>query len=152
MDPFVAFLIAAKLNTYAAQGDEASVAPLLPGAKQLEYRQGDLLYRDIYFGGDFFVGQETVYERDRPLWSMGYGGGLLPGVATAPAQAYDFLQAALRQIQAERPFRGPRFFQEGDFVYLDESEGDVPRFQGKESILYQGQPIYSLRYCGGMIR
>ncbi|WP_232223941.1 hypothetical protein [Anoxybacteroides tepidamans] len=30
------------------------------GSKQLEYREGDYVYRDIYFGFAFFVGQETV--------------------------------------------------------------------------------------------
>ena len=76
MEPFIAFLIQAKLHTYAAQGDAANVMPLLSGAKQLEYREGDWFYRDIYFGGDYFVGQETIYFQERPFWSMGYAGGL----------------------------------------------------------------------------
>ena len=62
-----AFLRHAKLATYAAQGDDASVAPLLGGSKQLEYRDGDWLYRDIYFGMLRFVGQEVVCEADRPV-------------------------------------------------------------------------------------
>jgi hypothetical protein len=32
----VGFLVAAKRRTYAAQGDEATVAALLPGSEQLE--------------------------------------------------------------------------------------------------------------------
>lgn len=54
------FLFLAKSATDAAQGDAASVAPLLADSKQLEYRDGPLLYRDIYVGMVRFVGQEIV--------------------------------------------------------------------------------------------
>src|SRR2546425_1028562 len=47
---FIPFLVNAKRQTYAAQGDDATVTPLLPGSRQLEYREGVLLYRDINFG------------------------------------------------------------------------------------------------------
>jgi hypothetical protein len=60
----VPFLIRAKRRTYAGQGDDATVAALLPGAKQLEWREGQLLYRDVYFGMQRFVGQEVVYHGD----------------------------------------------------------------------------------------
>lgn len=77
----VEFLRAAKAATYAAQGDDASVPPALPDSKQLEFRDGPFLYRDIYLGMFRFVGQEVVYLADRALWSMSYAGGLAPGVA-----------------------------------------------------------------------
>ena len=51
---FVQFLIKAKKSTYAALGDGASVAALLPGSHQLEFEEDSWLYRDVYFGGDFF--------------------------------------------------------------------------------------------------
>lgn len=62
---FLSFLLDAKRATYAAQGDEATVAPLLPGSKQLEYRAGDYVYRDVYFGVAYSVGQEVVADRER---------------------------------------------------------------------------------------
>lgn len=34
----------------------------MPGAKQLEFRAEDLLYRDSYVGMGRFVGQEIVYR------------------------------------------------------------------------------------------
>jgi hypothetical protein len=37
---FVQFLVDAKQNTYASQGDSASLKPLLPDTRQLEYRKG----------------------------------------------------------------------------------------------------------------
>jgi len=82
-DELIAFLIAAKRRTYAAGGggSEAVVTPLLPGSHQLEYREGSLLYRDIYFGEAYFVGQETVYAGSSPLWAMCYAGGFTTSVS-----------------------------------------------------------------------
>jgi hypothetical protein len=40
-ESFLRFLLTAKRATYAAQGDEASVVPLLAGYRQLEYREGE---------------------------------------------------------------------------------------------------------------
>jgi hypothetical protein len=64
-EEFLRFLLEAerletKRRTYAAQGDEATVPPVLLGAKQLEWREGDWLYRDLYVGMAYFVGQETA--------------------------------------------------------------------------------------------
>jgi hypothetical protein len=152
-EPFIEFLITAKLHTYASQGDAASVTPLLPGSHQLEYRQGDWFYRDIYFGGDYFVGQETVYHTGKPLWSMAYAGGALQQGAgiVETSRVYAFLQAALRAVPMEAPFRGPNHFQEGAFIYLCEHDGDVKRFWGREVIQYEGHEVYELRFSGGRL-
>jgi hypothetical protein len=151
---FVQFLIKAKQNTYAAQSDEAGVPPLLTGSHQLEYGQGPWFYRDVYFGGNFFVGQETVYRNEEPVWSMGYAGGLLNGVVPAPEAepVYAFLQEALRQVGEERPFRGPHTFQQGEYAFSDIGEGGVDAFWGVETITFRQKPVYRLRYHGGFIR
>jgi len=44
------FLVDAKQRTYAAADNNTSVQPILPSSVQLEYRNGDCVYRDIYFG------------------------------------------------------------------------------------------------------
>jgi hypothetical protein len=69
-DAFLHFLLAAKRSTYANQGDEATVTPLWPGSKQLEFREGDFSYRDVYIGMAYFAGQEIVMHREQPVWSM----------------------------------------------------------------------------------
>jgi hypothetical protein len=151
---FLTFLVNAKRQTYAAQGDDATVAPLVPGSRQLEYQEGVLLYRDIYFGGAYFVGQETVYEGPTPVWAMGYAGGV---ISSTPASrdvghVYEFLRAALRRVTPERPYRGPNQWREGAYVYTDEGQGDVERFWGVETITYAEQVVYQLRYSGGLLR
>ena len=79
-------LLPAKRHTYASQGDEAAVAPLLPGTKQLESRDGLFFSRDMYVGMAYFdtddktcpVGRHGVEER--------FGGGLqLPMEPDLPA-------------------------------------------------------------------
>jgi hypothetical protein len=74
------FLVDAKRGTYAATGDDESVAPALPDSKQLEYRSGEFSDRDIYFGMDFLVGQETVSHKEKVIWSMVYAGGVAPPI------------------------------------------------------------------------
>jgi len=153
-ETFAVFLVKAKGQTYAAQGDDATITPLLPGSRQLEYREGPLLYRDIYFGGAYFVGQETVYYNSSALWAMGYAGGLM-SAAGRPADmrpVYDFLRAALRQVAAERPYRGPNTFRQGEYSYRDESQGEVDDFWGVETITHRDQQVYHLRYSGGLLR
>ena len=108
------FLVDAKRKTYAGLDDDATVlAPMLPGSKQLEYRDLDLSYRDIYFGMRFFVGQETVQVGQHVVWSMSYAGGVAATVVDRNEflSIYAFLRQALLAIRDDRPFRGPPQFE-----------------------------------------
>jgi hypothetical protein len=152
-DELIHFLLHAKHRTYASQGDEAQVAPLLPGSKQLEYSEPPFFYCDIYFGMAFFVGQETVYFRERPVWAMSYAGGVTSEF-TNPDDIqliYAFLRQALRLVAYERPFRGPQTYRAGPYRYLDATQGDIVRFRGEEMILSGDRRVYELRYHGGML-
>lgn len=145
------FLVQAKRATYAAQQDNATVAALLPASRQLEYELGGVLYRDIYFGSAFFVGQETVYENDQPTWAMSYAGGMTDAQADAGA-VYSFLRHALRQIEAASPFRGPGLIRGDDFQYTSQTNGTLDNFWGIERISRKRGVLYELRYHGGRLR
>lgn len=150
-----AFLVEAKRQTYAGLDDEATVStPAFPGSKQLEYREHELSYRDIYFGMTYFVGQEVVCSDERAIWSMSYAGGLAPGITdrAAVVAVYAFLRKALLRIEADIPFRGPVLFKEGEFRYVNTPQGDVTEFSGVEQVLRSGAKLYALRYSGGIIR
>lgn len=147
-DAFIAFLLDAKRATYASTGRDAVVEAALPGAHQLEYSAGPFLYRDVYYGGEQFIGQETVYHAGQPLWSMCYAGWSID----VQIPVGDFLKEALRHVEPEHPYRGPGHFQNGDYAYTNECHGAVDRFWGYETIEYQGRMIYELRYQGGAIR
>jgi hypothetical protein len=153
-EALVHFLLQAKRHTYASQGDEASVAPLLSGTKQLEYRDGLFFYRDIYVGMAYFVGQEIVSYQDHSVWSMSYAGGVVPTVTDQAAigAIYACLRLALRQGTVVQPYRGPAVVREGSYVYTNQSEGTLETFWGHEWITDHTQPVYALHYSGGVLR
>jgi len=149
------FLIAAKQQTYAAggSGSAAVVPPLIPGSHQLEYRQGDFLYRDIYFGEAHFAGQEVVCFRGTPIWSMCYAGGWTNSLE-GPEEAIrlaGILQAALRLVPSEMPYRGPSHYLETPYAYHNEARGALHRFEGGETIQRDGVVLYQLFYTGGSL-
>ena len=156
---FVSFLLTAKRQTYTAGDESAKVTALLSGSKQFEYREGSLLYRDIYFGGNYFAGQETVYYEGQPVWAMTYAGGITDaasagGITDAASDAgvvYGFLQEAMRHATPARPYRGPGTFRRDAYVYQDDGAGHLEDFWGEETITYQGQLVYRLHYSGGWL-
>ena len=123
------FLLGAKRATYAGQDDEATVTPLVPGSKQLEYRDGDYLYRDIYLGMAYFVGQEVVSFRGEPVWSMSYAGGVTSSDID-PRAIYQFLRLALRHGSEAEPCRGPARFSHESWTYTNASNGSLDSFWG----------------------
>ena len=151
----ITFLCEAKRRTYAAQGDEATVPPLLPGARQLEYREGPWFYRDIYFGMRSFVGQETVYYEEKPVWAMGYAGGLLRDEAD-PEEVYRFLRAALRWVSPDCPYRARSIMSREVIVTGTRAMGTWSAFgawrRSSQPIGDREGPVYQLRYEGGLLR
>ena len=145
----IEFLRTAKLTTYASQGDVASVPALLAASKQLEYRQGEWLYRDVYFGMFRFAGQEVVYHQSEPVWSMTYSGGLTRDDAHGQAaEIYAFLRHALLQTPASLPLRGPAALTAGDKSYVCTTVGGVEFFHGTEFIEIAGARVYELHFSG----
>jgi hypothetical protein len=148
-----AFLLRAKRATYASQGDDATVAPLMAGSRQLEYREGERLYRDLYVGVAVFAGLEVVYEAGVARWSMAYAGGVLAGASvTQVSQVYAFLRAALGRGTVEAPFRGPARHESFGYEYVNEWRGAVDEFTGAELIRRDGAEVYRLTYAGGLVR
>ena len=148
-----AFLLRAKRATYAAQGDDATVAPLLPGSRQLDYREADLFYRDVYYGVVKFAGLETVYAGDVPRWSMAYAGGVLPATSEAQMRhVYAFLREALSRGTMDAPFRGPAHQVSSGYEYVNEWRGGLEEFTGAELIRHDGAVVYRLTYAGGCVR
>jgi hypothetical protein len=153
-DRFVAFLLQAKRSTYPSQGDEATVTPLVPGSKQLEHRDGDYFYRDIYLGMAYFVGQEVVSCRGHPVWSMSYAGGVAPSLADRVdlRAIYGLLRLALRHGTEAEPYRGPSSFSHESWAYTNSSTGSLDTFWGIEEIARDGARVYECRYAGGVLR
>jgi len=142
------FIVKAKRNTYAGKGEGQRRSD---GSKNLQYKEGDYVYRDKYFGSERFGGEEVVWLTEKPVWLMNYHGGIEKKIVDSK-RVFAFLRKALSQVSVDRPFRGPRFYQEGDFKYVDSSSGDTTCFKGTEEITYRGETVHRLEYAGGIIR
>jgi Domain of unknown function (DUF5680) len=144
------FIIRAKKATYVAGGakDEAS----RPCSHDLSFRDGDWIYRDSYFGGTDFMGQETVWYRDEPVWSMIYYGYILRPDLIDGDRAAQTLRAALSVENAQGrlldnfEWPGPH----GHFRIS--SEGTIERFTGRETISVNDVVAYALDYLGGLVK
>ena len=143
-EQLIDFLLRAKRATYAGKGAEAPA--FRPGAHDLLYREEDLLYYDTYLGGDLFAGEEALWIRQIPFWSMNYAGRV-----TGDDFSGDFLKEALRHGTGAMPYRGPDIFTKDDYTYQCTVRGDFSWFQGYETIAFQGNQIYECYFHGGII-
>jgi len=152
LEELVEFLVKAKVNTYAGDGKE--IESQRPGFKELEFKEGNWEYRDSYSGFYFAPGQEVVRFKGNPVWTMAYSGGMnekYHGNLDFAKQTFRFLKEALKRVEKSRPFRGPEYFKQGDYEYIDKSEGDINNFKGTEKILYKGEEVFRQEYIGGLI-
>ena len=145
---FIKFLITAKQNTYAGNGEKSNFSR--PNSVDLHYKEGDLMYIDTYLGSFDFIGEEAVWHKDKAVWGMNYYGRMLVG--EVPEGFIDCLKGALREVTMEAPFRGPKEYKLGDYVYKCNWSGDISCFDGNEIVLYNDKKIYSLKFHGGFLR
>ncbi len=147
------FLVKAKRQTYAGQDDDATMSnPLLTESMQLEFSDGDWFYRDIYQGMSFFVGMETVYFQQKPVWAMSYSGGALPNLELYEAKKiYKFLRTALLCVSEDTPLRGPSKHVIDNMNYTMRFDGELLRFIGIEEVSLCNTCKYRLSFSGGVI-
>jgi hypothetical protein len=141
----IEFLIRAKCLTYAGKGAEDM--PSRPGSHDLHYTEGDLLYIDSFLGGSKFGGEEALWRENTPFWTMNYY-----GIVTDKEHfSGDFLKESLLRVPADKPFRGPKDYSEGEYKYSCDVDGDLYYFSGKEEIFYCGEKIYECLFHGGVV-
>ena len=142
------FIVEAKKKTYASANsfDAARVASTRLASSDLAYEAGDFKYWDTYVGGSHFSGTEVVWYKEVPVWAMNYSGRTLSG------DLGSFLTDSLSRVNAEMPYRGPAFYRDGKYTYVNLVTGEFGWFNGVEKIYYDGELIYELVYHGGMVR
>ncbi len=143
------FIVRAKMATYVGKGQFA--APSRPGAKDLIFEEGHWQYRDSYFGGTDFLGQEVVWLQGEAIWAMNYHGYILRSDLIDGEKAAQTIRPALSQMYASGRFLGGYRWVGPHGVYEDESVGNVERFKGRERILVGDVEGYALDYSGGLI-
>jgi hypothetical protein len=144
------FVVKAKRQTYV--GDGARAEPSRAGAHDLTFADGAWSYRDSYFGGADFIGQETVWLDGEPVWAMNYYGYITRPERIDAARAGATIKAALSAMYAEGRFLGGWEWRGPHGVYRDGSTGDVTHFTGRETIEVGGAEAYALDYHGGLIK
>ncbi len=145
-----AFIVRAKRATYVGSGEPT--APSRAGSHDLTFVDGDWSYRDSYFGGTDFHGQEVVWHRGEPVWAMSYYGYVLrPDLIDAPRAGLT-IKAALSAMYAEGRFLGGFEWHGPHGLYRDSSTGDAAHFQGRETISVEGVEAYALDYFGGLVK
>ena len=141
------FFLKARTHTYASGGGK--VKPAFPRLYQLEYKEKDWLYRDIYnLGNNIFMGLETVYFQDKPVLSISYFGNFTKMTEEAVDK---ILREALVSNWAKTRLWHPVEWKKEDYIYNCEAEGNLEEFSGTEKILKGQKEIYYFYYAGGFI-
>ena len=145
MEQIIPFLIRAKQATYAGNGKHTG--PCRPNSHDLPYQEDNLYYYDTYLGGSNFIGEEAVWNDGVPCWAMNYSGRLLD-----KSFSFDFLKEALLHASSAQPYRGPSFYQNGDYTYKCTINGNFEWFYGYEEIFYLSRKIYECHFHGGLVK
>jgi hypothetical protein len=145
-----AFIIRAKRATYVGSGQK--LLPYRLDSHDLQFFNGDWAYHDSYLGQGDFIGEEAVYFHDKAVWAMNYFGRILNPSKITSAQAGQIIKVSLTRMYAEGRFLGGFEHTQGEFTYVDTSEGDFQYFIGREWIICGGEVVYDLVYHGGLIK
>jgi hypothetical protein len=150
LEQLEAFIVKAKAATYAGSG--APVESSRSGSIDLCFEEGDFSYRDSYFGGADFIGEEVVWHRRGPVWAMNYYGYILEPDKLSDEESGKVLKESLTALYREGRFLGGFRHQTALGLYVDTNEGDLTCFHGLEWTERDGERLYELRYHGGMIK
>ena len=145
LEEMMEFRLEASRNTYAGFSNE--VSPTRLDSHDFRFEKGEWTYHDSYVGGEQFAGEEAVWKSGKAVWAMNYCGRVLDQRFSG-----NFLKAALRAAGKDLPFRGPEFFQDGEYIYKTSVSGGVEWFQGFEEIFLGEDKVYECFYHGGICK
>ena len=142
------FLVDSNKAGYAG-GEEIKWIKEPDGSTTIPFEKGEWRSHDNFFGGEPYGGRTVVFHGRKPVWMMVYYGWVAEGVETNPV--YGVLRGALIQMPEDYPFRGPKKYEEGEFIYTNSWDGEVDRFSGEEQIMQEDKLIYKANYIGGLV-
>jgi len=143
-------IVRAKAATYVGGGNKVDASR--PGSHDLSWAEGDWRYLDSYFGGTDFLGQETLWFKDEPIWAMNYYGYIKRPDLIDGERAGVTIKAALSSMYREGRFLGGLDWNGEYGRYVDTSRGDAGHFHGREVILVDSAEAYALDYFGGLVK
>ncbi|RKM61880.1 XRE family transcriptional regulator [Butyrivibrio sp. CB08] len=139
------FRLEANVNTYAAYMNETTATRL--DSHDFTYSSGPYTYHDTYVGGEKFAGEEAIWLDGKIQYAMNYLGRVLDQQFSG-----DFLKEALRKADKNMPYRGPEYFQSGEYTYKCSVTGDFTWFQGCEEIYCNNTRVYECYFHGGIMK
>lgn len=139
------FRLEANVNTYAAYMNETTATRL--DSHDFTYSSGPYTYHDTYVGGEKFAGEEAIWFDGKIQYAMNYLGRVLDQQFSG-----DFLKEALRKADKNMPYRGPEYFQSGEYTYKCSVTGDFSWFQGCEEIYCNNTRVYECYFHGGIMK
>ncbi len=145
IDEIIEFRLEANINTYAAFSNETSSTRF--DSHDFRYEKGCFTYHDTYVGGEQFAGEEAVWKNGKAVYAMNYLGRVLDEKFSG-----NFLKEALRAADKKMPYRGPEFYQSGEYIYKTSVNGTFEWFQGYEEIYCNDIKVYECYYHGGTMR
>lgn len=145
IDEIIHFRLKANQNTYAAFMNEVDSTRF--DSHDFRYEEGQYSYHDTYIGGEQFAGEEAVWKNGHGVYAMNYLGRVLKDTFSS-----NFLKEALRAATADMPYRGPEYYQSGEYVYKCKVTGDFTWYQGYEEIYCKHDKVYECYFHGGMMR
>lgn len=111
------------------------------------YEKGDFTYHDTYVGGEQFAGEEAIWEKGKAIYAMNYAGRVLDEKFSG-----NFLKEALRAAKEDMPYRGPAYYQSGEYLYQSKVTGGINWFQGYEEIYCNNKKVYECYFHGGLMK
>ena len=142
MEKLIEFRLEANKNTYAAYMNE--VVSTRYDSHDFSYSNGLYTYHDTYVGGEQFAGEEAIWYDGKSQYAMNYMGRVLTQHFSG-----DFLKEALRKADKVMPYRGPEYYQSGEYTYKCNVVGDFCWFQGHEEIYWNSEKTYECYFHGG---
>ena len=141
----VEFRLEANSNTYAACMNETDSTRL--NSHDFTYSNGPYTYHDTYVGGEQFAGEEAIWYEGKSQYAINYIGRVLSQNFSG-----DFLKEALRKADKKMPFRGPEYYQSGQYIYKCSVVGDFTWFQGYEEIYCDNEKVFECYFHGGIMK
>lgn len=144
VDALVQFRLEAARNTYAGCMQEGNSTRL--NSHDFSFSQGPYVYHDTYVGGQQFAGEEAIWKDGKAVYAMNYAGRVLGECFSGL-----FLKEALRAADEKMPYRGPEYYQAGEYTYQCKVCGDIQWFQGYEEICCMDEKVYECYFHGGIL-
>lgn len=145
IEELIQFRLKANVNTYAGFMNEADSTRL--DSHDYRYEDGEFVYHDTYVGGEQFAGEEAIWKGGKAVYAMNYMGRVLDDKFSG-----NFLKEALRKADEKMHYRGPEYYQSGEYTYKCKVSGDVNWFQGYEEIYWLETKVYECYFHGGLLR